>query len=233
MRRPGKHDVSRPRGSGYAYKKKFYRQADVADDYDFHRFGSPERQRRNVRKWRAIQAALREAASVRSILDLPCGTGRFTGGLARQGYVVVASDISREMMAKAAGAPDGTNPNVTGYVQADAEALPFRAGAVDCVLSIRFMFHVDPATRVRILREMGRVTRRWLIIDYRHRYTLRYAKRKLLARLGLGLPPAERVSSAGLAAEFEQAGLSLRKVIPVTRWFSDKWIVVGESSHAS
>ena len=39
---------------------------------------------------------------VRTILDLPCGTGRFTGALAREGYELVGSDISLEMLQKAA-----------------------------------------------------------------------------------------------------------------------------------
>ena len=85
MKRPGKSDPSRPREDGYDYKREFYRSSSVAEDYDFHRFSTPERQKRNRRKWAAITKALREATGVRTILDLPCGTGRFTGALAREG----------------------------------------------------------------------------------------------------------------------------------------------------
>jgi ubiquinone/menaquinone biosynthesis C-methylase UbiE len=102
MKRPGKSDPSRPREDGYDYKREFYRSSTVAEDYDFHRFSSPERQKRNRRKWAAICKALREATGVRTILDLPCGTGRFTGALAREGFEIVGSDISMEMLHKAA-----------------------------------------------------------------------------------------------------------------------------------
>ena len=105
-----------------------------------------------------------------------------------------------------------------------------RDASMDCVMSIRFMFHVDPESRVRILREMGRVSRRWVIVDYRHRYSLRYANRRLLRAIGLTRRPFERVSREQLEHEFRAAGLSIHKVIPVWRVFSDKWIVVGESA---
>jgi ubiquinone/menaquinone biosynthesis C-methylase UbiE len=229
MNRPSKRDVSRPRGDGYAYKKRFYRRADVAADYDAHRFGSPARSRRNARKWKTILSALEETEGVRSILDLPCGTGRFTGSLTERGYTVVGGDISHEMMQVARDKTNGS-PRLAGWVQTDAESLPMRDASLDCVVSIRFMFHVDPKSRVRILREMGRVSRRWLIVDYRHRYSLRYAKWRLLRSLGFTKKPLQRVSREQLEREFHEAGVSICKVIPVWRVFSDKWIVVGEST---
>ena len=178
MKRPGKSDPSRPREDDYDYKREFYRSSSVAEDYDFHRFSSPERQKRNRRKWAAISKALREATGVRTILDLPCGTGRFTGALAREGFEIVGSDISIEMLHKAASLETRKRgrqqPAIRGYVQANAEHLPLRNDSLDCVVSIRFMMHVDPVTRVRMLREFHRVSRRWVIIDYRHCYSFRY-----------------------------------------------------------
>src|SRR3954453_389398 len=152
MKKPGKSDPSRPREDGYEYKRDFYRSAQVAEDYDFHRFSSPERQKRNARKWAAIRKALAGTGGVRTILDLPCGTGRFTGALAREGYEIVGSDISMEMLQKAASVTaveggEGQQPGIRGYLQANAEKLPLRDDSLDCVVSIRFMMHVDPATR--------------------------------------------------------------------------------------
>ncbi len=230
MKRPGKTDPSRPREDGYDYKREFYRSSQVAEDYDFHRFSSPERQKRNARKWAAIRAALREATGVRTILDLPCGTGRFTGGLAREGFEIIGSDISLEMLQKAASVTAKAElPSIRGYVQANAEALPLRNDSLDCVVSIRFMMHVDPATRVRMLREFGRVSRRWVIVDYRHCYTFRYVLTHTFGRLGLGRTPLSRVSRKELDQEFTDAGFAIRKVIRVsTPLLSDKWIVLAE-----
>jgi ubiquinone/menaquinone biosynthesis C-methylase UbiE len=234
MKRPGKKDPSRPREDGYDYKREFYRSSSVAEDYDFHRFSSPERQKRNARKWAAIRTALRDATGVRTILDLPCGTGRFTGALAREGFEIVGSDISIEMLHKAASQQkqdktDGRQGAIRGYVQANAEHLPLRTDSLDCVVSIRFMMHVDPSTRVRMLREFHRVSRRWVIVDYRHCYTFRYVLTHTFGKLGLGRTPLSRVSSKELETEFSDAGFAIRNVIRVsTPLLSDKWIVLAE-----
>jgi ubiquinone/menaquinone biosynthesis C-methylase UbiE len=231
MKKPSREDVSKPKVEEYSYKKDFYRDAEVAADYDQHRFTTPRRQRRNVRKWRSIRRALDQAGDVGSVLDLPCGTGRFTGHLARSSLDVVGGDISLQMMREAAVSPEVQHPGVLGYVQGDAEHLPFSDRALDCVVSIRFMFHVDPVTRRRMLREMGRISRRWLIIDYRHRYSLRWAGWQIRHALGLLPEVPERVSKAELRSEFRDAGLTIRRVIPVRPWVSDKWVILAEATH--
>jgi len=231
MKKPSRGDVSKPKVEEYSYKKEFYRDPAVAADYDQHRFTTPRRQRRNTRKWRAIQRALQKTTDVQSVLDLPCGTGRFTGHLARSDLDVIGGDISLQMMREAARSPQVEHPDIAGYVQADAEQLPFRDRSLDCVISIRFMFHVDPITRRRILREMGRISRRWLVIDYRHRYAARWVSWRIRHVLGLLDEVPERVNRAGLQSEFRDAGLTIRQVIPVRRWLSDKWIVLAEATH--
>jgi len=232
--KPGRGDVSRAdRARNYAYKKRFYQSSEVASDYDFHRFGSPERQRRNARKWKTIRRALARAGgcgAIRTILDLPCGTGRFTGHLARDGYDVVGSDIAMEMMRVAARQLAGT-PRIRGYVRADAESLPLADNAIDCVVSIRFLLHIDPATRVAIVREMARVSTRWLILDYRHKHSYRYMVLRL--RRALGMPSARRtpqVSRAEMLRELQAAGVRLTEIFPVARFFSDKWVVLCEKA---
>ena len=234
MKKPGKSDPSRPQEGDYEYKREFYRSAQVAEDYDFHRFSSPERQKRNVRKWAAIRKALSLTSGVRTILDLPCGTGRFTGALAREGYEIVGSDISMEMLQKAATVTSGKEgggqqPGIRGYLQANAEKLPLRDDSLDCVVSIRFMMHVDPVTRVRMLKEFRRVSRRWVVIDYRHKYSFRYVITHTFGKLGIGRGPISRVSRKNLEQEFRDAGFAIRAVIRVSApLFSDKWVVLAE-----
>jgi ubiquinone/menaquinone biosynthesis C-methylase UbiE len=228
-KQPSRDDPSKPKEHGYAYKKQFYQSSEVAADYDEHRFRTPKRMRRNARKWSAIQKALAMAEGTRTVVDLPCGTGRFTGHLASAGYQVVGSDISIEMMHQAAKLL--SQPNIAGYVRADAEALPFKSKSADCLMSIRFLFHVDPDTRRRMLREFGRVSRRWIIADYRHKYSFRYGVWKLSSMLGLTRRPFERVSVKSMKSEFEDAGLRVVKIFAVRRWLSDKWVVLAESGH--
>jgi ubiquinone/menaquinone biosynthesis C-methylase UbiE len=224
------NEISKPKRQGYAYRKEFYRDPAVAEAYDQQRFTTPERQRRNVRKWRAIERALALAPGIERVLDLPCGTGRFTGSLARTGLLVAGADISIDMMRRAATTPTDTGAGrIAGYVDADAEALPFADGAFDCVVSIRFMMHVDPATRHRMLREFRRVAARWAIVDYRHRYTAKWLGWQLRHALGLKKELPNRVTRKGVIREFHDAGLAVRAIIPVRRLLSDKWIVLAEA----
>jgi hypothetical protein len=144
---------------------------------------------------------------------------------------VVGGDISLQMMREAARSPQVEHDNIAAYVQADAEQLPFHDRSLDCVVSIRFMFHVDPITRRRILREMGRISRRWLIIDYRHKYSARWVSWRIRHFFGLLDEVPERVSRSDLKSEFRDAGLTIRQVIPVRRWLSDKWIILAEATH--
>jgi ubiquinone/menaquinone biosynthesis C-methylase UbiE len=230
-KQPSRDDPSKPKAHGYAYKKQFYQSSEVAADYDEHRFRTPKRMRRNARKWAAIEKALALTNDVKTIVDLPCGTGRFTGNLARAGYTVVGSDISVEMMQQAAKLESVKHENIKGYVRADAEALPFLTKSTDCLMSIRFLFHVDPDTRRRMLREFGRVSRRWVIADYRHKYSFRYGIWKFTRALGLTKRPFERVSVKSMKSEFEDAGLRVAQIIPVRRGLSDKWVVLAETGH--
>jgi ubiquinone/menaquinone biosynthesis C-methylase UbiE len=233
-RTPSKSDPSRSdRGGDYKYKKSFYRDSEVAADYDFHRFGSPARQRRNEAKWAAIERGLSYTKKVRTVLDVPCGTGRFTARLAEKGYTVLGSDISYEMIEKASEASTDTD-GVFGFVQADVERLPLRGRSADCIVCIRFMLHVRRSARIRILTEFRRVSRRWVIVDYRHQHTFRYQIYRF--RRFMGFEPKRlpnRVARSDMEQEFRSAGLSVRKVIPVTRIFSDKWIVLAEAPSPS
>ncbi len=170
---------------------------------------------------------------MRTVLDLPCGTGRFTGPLVGRGYRVVGADISYEMI-RLAQRKKSSYPPPRGYVQAEAERLPFADRSFDCVVSVRFMVDVNLKVRLRILREMRRVSRRWIIVDYRHRRSYRYWLWRLRKMLGLKAEPLlNRVNRRELEFEFRSAGLSILKVIPVATFFSDKWVVLAEAPSAA
>jgi ubiquinone/menaquinone biosynthesis C-methylase UbiE len=224
-------DRSRADRSGdYRYKKAFYQDEAVAAGYDEHRFVSPARARRNRREWRTIARALTLASGTRTVLDLPCGTGRFTGEVAEAGYEVVGSDIAAPMMRVALDKVRDV-AGVRGFVRADAEKLPFSDASVDCVMSIRFLLHVDRGVRVAVLREMARVARRWLVLDYRHKYSYRYALLRVRQALGFRRREiAPQLSRAELTAEVTAAGLRVVGVFPVARVFSDKWVVLCEKA---
>lgn len=89
------------------------------------------------RLWKRFTLALTGLRPGQRALDVAGGTGDLAMGLARQvgeGGLVVLSDINAAMLGR--GRDRLTNRGVlgnVGYVQADAERLPFPEGAFDCV----------------------------------------------------------------------------------------------------
>jgi len=211
----------------YSLRKQHYRDNDIASGYDDLRFGG-RRGRRNAAKWRAIKRALDHAGDVQAILDIPTGTGRFVAQLAHEGYSVVGSDISREMMLVGRDKLRDLDDAAICFSQCDGESLPFRDATFDCVITIRFLFHLTSEARVKVLREFSRVTRRWVVADYRHRYSLRYLKQVVGRRFGLRGPVEPRVSRAEMNGELAAAGLQVSRVFRIAPVFSDKWVVLCE-----
>lgn len=215
----------------YRLRRQHYRDDRLAARYDALRFGGA-RARRNAAKWRAISRAMDLATSlggdIRSVLDLPTGTGRFVASLAARGCDVVGADISREMMRVGEEKVPAAAGAQVRFAQCDAEALPFRDSSFDCVMTIRFLFHLTGEARMRALGEFARVTRRWVIADYRHRYSLRYLRQSGAHRLGLRGPAEPRVSRAQIDDELSAAGLRARRIFRIAPVFSDKWIVLCE-----
>jgi len=114
--------------------------------------------------------------NARSVVDIGCGTGHFTRWFAARGLEVVGVDTVPAML---------TVAHETGradrYVQAAAEALPFRAGSVDLaalITSLEFM--AEPCL---VLREAGRVARTGLLLGVLNLASPLGAGRKLAALL--------------------------------------------------
>jgi SAM-dependent methyltransferase len=187
----------------------------------------------------AIQRAFDKAASlgtpIRSCLDLPCGTGRLFPWLWHRQLRFVGADISLEMMRAAwhkGGATNG-GENPLALVQCDGESLPFKSQSLDAVFSIRFMFHVPREVRRRILQEMARVSRRWLIVDFRHCYSVRWCFRRFCHGVGVARHMGEVWSRGSLRGEAAEAGLQVVGIFSPRQGlsiFSDKWVVLLEKT---
>ena len=94
----------------------------------------------------------RDALEGVSVLDVGCGSGRFTERAALRGARVTSLDIGIRLL-ECTRRRSSTRP-----VAADACALPFRADAFDLVISSECIEHTrDPR---RALAEIHRVTRR-------------------------------------------------------------------------
>jgi len=209
-------------------KLETYREKEVAASYDC-RWEGPSGKRRQRRKARAlIQALVRlEAAAgepCRSLLDVPCGTGRFARLLAARVPRCWGLDLSRAMLLQARN----KHPRFP-LLRSDLARLPFPDHSIGITVCIRFLHLVrDPGLRIGFLKELRRVSRLGAVIDYRHDRTLRVASRKVRHRMGwLPRPPANP-SRQAIRAELAAAGFRAEAWLPVHRapWLSDKVLIV-------
>jgi SAM-dependent methyltransferase len=172
--------------------------------YDAGRGYSP----RVLDGWLAAIARVAGAGRpIRDILDLGCGTGRYTGALAaRFGASVVGIDPSEEMLAharrkSAAGAR---------YQQGAGEALPLPTASVDMVFMSMVFHHF--AERDRVARECLRVLRSGGVVVLRAGVTDRVADYPYVPFMPRTRELIERslTSLATVGATFEDAGFVLQ-----------------------
>jgi len=99
---------------------------------------------------------LREAAGVRTILELGCGTGNDAARLAGEGYLVTAIDLSGE----AIGQAKAKFGSMARFMVADmTQRLPFPGRGFDAVMSnVAMHMFPDGVTRA-LFAEVGRLVR--------------------------------------------------------------------------
>jgi ubiquinone/menaquinone biosynthesis C-methylase UbiE len=196
-----------------------YRDSSLARNYD-GRWSGLRGPGRDRRKQRAILAALESLGAATSVLDVPCGTGRFAAFLRARGMTYLGMDAAAAMLGEAARKHAGVP-----FFQADLARLPLSDESVDLVVCIRLMHLVrGPELRVAFLREMARVARVGVIVDFRHSASLRVVLGQLRHRIGLRrkAPNAQTVDE--LRALLTDAGLETTQVVYVRSfpWISDK-----------
>jgi 2-polyprenyl-3-methyl-5-hydroxy-6-metoxy-1,4-benzoquinol methylase len=93
------------------------------------------------------------------ILDVGCGNGIFTARFAAGGASVVGIDLSYQLLQQ--------NPH-REVIRGDATRLPFGNGAFEVVFEANVLHHVED--RKQVIREMSRVSRRYVILLEPNRY---------------------------------------------------------------
>ena len=150
--------------------QEWYQADDVAEEYDDKRF-SRGGQLIDRREKEAVLEAIMPVED-RKVLEIACGTGRFTVMLAHQGADVVGLDISAAMLQQ--GRRKAQNTELAGtleFLRGDAGRLPFPDDHFDTVIAMRF-FHLadDPKA---FLAEMRRVSRDQIVFDTFNRFSTR------------------------------------------------------------
>lgn len=183
---------------------------------------------RRVSNWRDHQLARRAlvaAGNPTTVLDIPCGAGRFWDVLTEESTrTVYASDYSRDMI------DTGLNyrsPNITARIartfQASAFDLPVENDFVECVFCMRLLHHIgEKQDRFALLSELHRVTSDTLIISLwldgnyqawrRACHQARRTRRTFQNRFVLSARVVEQ--------EFEGAGFDIVERLDFARFYS-------------
>ena len=180
---------------------------------------------RRLNTWREAgmaRQALSLAGRPQSVLDLPCGTGRFWDLLAEEPRrKIYAADLNPAMFETGLKfRPTSLTKRVEAF-QASAFSIPRPDAFVECVFSIRLLHHIEkPEDRAAILREFKRVTSSTIIlslwVDGNYRALL---QQRRPVRPG---PSRDRyvISRAAIEREFAECGLSVLGCVYFLKYYS-------------
>lgn len=119
--------------------------------------------RRRLSNWREQQIArnsIQLAGNPKSILDLPCGTGRFWSLLAEEPRrIILAADNSQDMLDVALRERDQALTDRIKTFQTSAFDIHLDDNAVECIFCMRLLHHIGQAEhRAQMLAEFHRVS---------------------------------------------------------------------------
>src|SRR3990170_666601 len=205
--------------------KTAYQSKAAAETYDRRRFKSLKGKWLDTREKRIIGELLEYLPQGSQILDLACGTGRIAEYLLSRGYEVSAADISQEMLTVARERLKPFGESIK-FRQAEAENLPFEEKSFDSATCFRLMGHIPPETRVKILKELKRVTRGPFAVAYYLSEPVANIKRKIRKFLNGDKSFWFPVSKRDLKEEINSANLRILEEKPVLKYLSETWILL-------
>lgn len=168
--------MTQPGASSYLGRVKY--DAHTARRYQIRK------PRKHLAEMRLVDRAFALIPKSHRVLDAPCGGGRVAIHLAKQGYRVACADLSDAMIeiARANLRDAGIDAPVD---KQDVEALTYADRAFDTVISFRLFHHFPaPEIRQRVVGELCRVARQFVVLSYFSPASVTSVQRKLRAALG-------------------------------------------------
>ena len=204
-----------------------YQNEGVARRYDQERFSSLAGRVFQSAELKTLGKLVQHLPPHASLLDVPCGTGRIAKVLMDWGFRVTAADISQEMIQVA----QSRIADVGGQLPASrgsADALPFANESFDAVLSIRFLPHISAEPRRLMLREMARVSRRWVFFSNSFSSAWYKSRRAVKRHLGHQAPTRYPVTENDLTEDLRLAGLKETARFWTFRFVSEELLMLCE-----
>lgn len=134
----------------------------------------------NVVEQRLVRSWIETLPQVELGLDVPCGYGRMYPLLKTRAKQVVECDWSFHLLKECRSRHlQGKDP-ARGWVRATALSLPYPDRTFDLVFSVRLCHHINtPQEREQYLREILRVSKRYVIFTYFDAASMKNLRREL------------------------------------------------------
>lgn len=142
-----------------------YQSRASAVEYDKVRFTSLSGRVFNFLEKRAIAKCFSGLAKGKTIVDIPCGTGRLAETLLNAGYKVHGMDISAEMLEVAKKRLKFADSRFTTEV-ADAKKTDGEHASYDAALCARVLMHFPLAGQIEFLKGVARLSESVVVINH-------------------------------------------------------------------
>ena len=202
---------------GTAYQEEF-QDVDRAAAYNLQFRRKPLKLGVTPRESHLIRRYLRRVGRSRAILEIPCGGGRLTPALADSTDLVIEADVAIGQVRYGRQASRVGVPRV--WMTASAFHIPLRDASVDGAVCVRLSHHLPTAAeRERLFAELVRVSRRFAIVTYFDRNSLKHLTWRL--RHPFSRKARKPALTASEVAELARAqGARLVSTAPLSRFGS-------------
>jgi SAM-dependent methyltransferase len=158
---------------------------------------------------------MRRVGRSQAILEIPCGGGRLTHAFADTTDLVIEADIAIGQVHFGRRASKLDVSRV--WMTASAFHVPLRDHSVDGVVCVRLSHHLPtPAERERLFFELLRVSRRFVVVTYFDRHSLKHLTWRLRHPFSRK-PRKPAITAAEVAALARAHGARLAATAPLSR----------------
>jgi len=135
------------------------------EDYEKDRFSGVLGNYRYIREQRAVSSLVEMLPDGASIVDCPCGNGRWWPILTKKAKYIIAFDISKGMLHLAEKRVKESNIKID-LKEGEAENLPLDSNSIDYVFSHALTKHLPVPIQYDVLAEFARISRYGVICSF-------------------------------------------------------------------
>ncbi len=192
-----------------------YQRVDRAAAYNLSYRQRLLKRQSTQREFKLLRQLIGRVGRSRIILDLPCGGGRLTPAFAASAELVIEADIAHGQLLFGRAESSVTTPRL--WMTASAFHIPLRNGSVDGTVCVRLSHHLPTAAeRERLLTELLRVSRRFVIMTFFDHHSLKNVLRRLRRPFDRQ-PPKMTMTTARVAELARVRGARLVAAPPLSR----------------